>query len=88
MYTSELEKAHEISLLVDYGKIVTDKKKNPVLHIFDVDCIEDTCIAVPFVTSDTIIDAEKWLIFKAKHEWYDILIGHLKESLKSDKKTL
>lgn len=77
------EPAHQDSRLVNYGEIERDDKKKPVLYVFNLDSIVETCIAVPFNTNDTVINAHEWLFFKIKKMWYDVFINWMKETLKT-----
>ena len=77
------EKAHKISLLVDFGKImISSKNQKPELFIVNVDAIEDTLIAVPYQTNEDFVHANEWLFMKPRYEWNDILMNHLKDELK------
>jgi hypothetical protein len=71
-----------ISLLLDYKHIDVNKNHQPQLIFFNVNAIHSACIAVPFKTDDTIINAIKWLILKPRSEWNALFIEHLKENIK------
>ena len=77
------EKAHKISLLIDFGKImISSEDQKPELFIVHVDAIEDTLIAVPYQTNKDFVHANEWLFMKPRYEWNDILMNHLKDELK------
>lgn len=80
---NDSEQAHLDSMLVNYGKIERDDKKKPRLYAFNLDCIVETCIAVPYQTNETVINAHKWLFFTIKNKWYDVFIDWMKEKLKT-----
>lgn len=76
------EKAHNISLLVEYGKVDVNEKNIPQLCFFNVNAIVSPCIAVPYKTTDTIMTAIKWLLLKPRNEWNNLFIEHLREYVK------
>ena len=83
-------KGHNILLLVDYGELILESKRigaKPELKCFAVDSITDPCIAYPYTTTDSIIDAKTWLFMRPKEDWYDILIEHLEEYVGIQKRT-
>ena len=80
--TNVKEPAHLDSRIVTYGKILMEHNI-PVLYVFDVNCILDTCIAVPYDPEDTIITAHEWLLLKSKDEWYDSFADFMDETLKT-----
>ena len=71
-----------ISLLVDYGKVITNADNTPQLCLFNVNAIFSVCVAVPFKTTDTIITGIKWLLLKPRNEWYSMFIDHLSANVK------
>ena len=75
-----VEQAHQNSMLVTYGKILTNENQ-PILYVLDVNSIVDTCVAVPYFPKDTVITATEWLFLKSKNEWYNLFIDHLNEKL-------
>jgi hypothetical protein len=78
--TNVKEPAHLDSRLVTYGKILQDDN-GPILYVFDVNCIADTCIAVPYQPSDDIITATEWLLLQSKERWYKTFITFMEETL-------
>ena len=80
------EKAHLISNIVDYGKLMTEDDPVlgtvPQLCMFPVDCIEGSCTAVPYHVSTNTISAIDWLILKPKRDWYNIFVDLMKTSLR------
>jgi hypothetical protein len=76
--SSPKEKGHKISRLVDYGKLMLDRKNEPEICLFAVDCIESPCISVPYNTTDSIITSKEWLILKSSKDWYNMLLEVLK----------
>jgi hypothetical protein len=74
------EPAHLDSRLVTYGKILSENEQ-PILYVFDVNSITDTCVAVPYHPKDTVITANEWLFFKSKDEWYNLFVDFMKEKL-------
>jgi hypothetical protein len=70
-------KAHGGSLLVDFGKLMLDKNGSPELCMFCLDSINSPCIAVPYKTSDDILNATEWMILLSRENWYNILLNHL-----------
>jgi hypothetical protein len=74
------EPAHLDSRLVTYGKLMT-KNEVPLLFVFDVKCIADTCIAVPYQPDEDIINANEWLLLKSKSEWYNIFVDFMDSKL-------
>jgi hypothetical protein len=81
----ELEKAHTISLLVDYGELQLDQRKNPKMFLIDIDeqIVEPLC-AVPYSTEENTITARKWLFVKTRRHWYRIFCDHLENFLIKD----
>jgi hypothetical protein len=75
--------AHLTSKLVTYGKILNanDEKDKPILYAIDVNSIVDTCVAVPYHVKETVINANEWLFFKSKIEWYDMFVDFMKQKL-------
>jgi hypothetical protein len=80
------ERAHGISNLVQYGKLMTENKRSssPQLCFFPVDSIATPCIAVPYKADDTVINALEWLVLKPRDEWHSILINLLKTCINKD----
>ena len=80
------EKAHLISNIVDYGKLMTEDDPVlgtvPQLCMFPVDCIEGSCTAVPYHVSTNTISAIDWLILKPIRDWYNIFVDLMKTSLR------
>jgi Plavaka transposase len=74
------EPAHLDSRLVTYGKLVTENN-TPMLYAFDVNCIADTCIAVPYNPEDNLMNAKEWLLLQAKDKWYETFLDFMKEKL-------
>jgi hypothetical protein len=72
------EKGHQISRLVDYGKIMLDENNEPELCFFSVDCIHSPCVAVPYNTGDSIADSQEWLVLKPRHDWYNCFLNTTK----------
>jgi hypothetical protein len=73
------------TLLVEYNQLIMEDKdisKNPQLCMFNVESILSTCVAVPFIPHDTIINAESWCFLRPKQDWQEHLLNHLKISLK------
>ena len=77
--------AHTQSLLVQYGKLDTDKEGTPNLYIFHVDCIASTLSAVPYKVKDNLYNATEWLFLRPKLEWYKIFVDHMTEELDKEK---
>ena len=76
--------AHLESRLCEFGHIMTvydaiSKKQVPELCMFSLDCIADTCIAIPFHTTDDLLSATKWVTIKSPKDWYDIFFEFMKE---------
>ena len=80
------EKAHGISLLVDFGEIMTKQNhiNSPELCLFCLDSINAPCISVPYRTVDNIITAKKWMILASREKWYNILLNHLTEYFRKE----
>jgi hypothetical protein len=76
------EPAHLASRLVTYGKLLT-KNDHPVLYVFDVNCIVDTCIAVPYDPADNTITAKQWLLLESKERWYQTFLDFMEAKLRS-----
>jgi hypothetical protein len=76
------EPAHLDSRLVTYGKLLT-KNDHPVLYVFDVNCIVDTCIAVPYDPADNTITAKQWLLLESKERWYQTFLDFMEAKLRS-----
>jgi hypothetical protein len=75
--------AHLESKLVTFGKLHLSKDDfEPIIYVFDVNCIVDTVIAVPYVPTEDVIDAKEWIILKSRSEWYETFISHLKAESK------
>jgi hypothetical protein len=72
--------AHQNSSLVTYGEILYEKNQ-PILYVFDVNSIVDTCVAVPYYPKDTVITAKEWLFLKSKNEWYNLFLDFMNETL-------
>jgi hypothetical protein len=80
--TNFKEPAHLDSRLVTYGKILTTSDNiTPILYVFDVNCIADTCIAVPYNTNEDIVNANEWLLLQSKDSWYNTFIDFMDETL-------
>ena len=71
--------AHLDSKLVDYGNLIHDgDSQNLTLYAVSVDSIVKPCIAIPYQTESTIIDATEWLILKSKDEWYSTFLDFMR----------
>ena len=71
--------AHLDSKLVDYGNLIHDgDSQNLTLYAVSVDSIVKPCIAIPYQTESTIIDATEWLILKSKDEWYSTFFDFMR----------
>lgn len=77
-----LQKAHQISLLVDYGELQLNQRHQPKIFFFnlDYDVVEPLC-AVPFDVTKNIISSNKWLFLKTRRHWYSIFCDHLESFL-------
>jgi Plavaka transposase len=81
--TNVKEPAHLDSRLVTYGKLLMNQT-TPILYVFDVNCIVDTCIAVPYDPEECIITGTKWLLLKSKEEWYEVFTDFMVETLNNE----
>ena len=81
--TSSVLKAHGISKMVQYGKLIANEKAELEMYIFPVDCIHGTISAVPFLVNESIENAREWLFLRPKNEWYNIYLSLINETLDS-----
>jgi hypothetical protein len=81
-------KAHGISRLCEYGKILSFESPNeedaPQLWAFCVESIVGPCTAVPYNNNVKPVDELEWIILKPKQNWYDIFINFMNESISTD----
>jgi hypothetical protein len=79
-------KEYEISLLMEYGELQVDQRKQPKIFLCSVDNqIKEPCCAVPYDPEKTIISAKQWLFLKTRRSWYSILLDHLEGYLVSER---
>jgi hypothetical protein len=80
--SNQQERAHQTSMLVTYGKIMTSNEDAEDVIIFPVPVhsIVSPCIAVPYRTEDDVISAKEWIILKSRSEWYEQFLDFLKSN--------
>jgi len=73
---------HEISLLVEYGKLDLNSRKQPKLHAFNVtEKMLHPCVAAPYRVEDDIMKAKEWIFLKPRWKWYTVFSDHLEKWL-------
>jgi hypothetical protein len=73
-FTAPALKGHLISELIEYGELDLNQNNEPKICFFNVDCIHSPCIAAPYKSTESIVDAKQWLLLKSKNEWYEIFM--------------
>lgn len=93
METEPKEHGHLISVMSVYRKLMKEKyphqkgKTRHQLCMFPCSSIRDPCIAVPWRTDESIVNANEWLVFHNQKNWYDIFIKEMrKENRKAEEK--
>jgi hypothetical protein len=82
--TSNIQKAHGASLMVEWGSIQTGSNNNPMLCIFPVDSILGPISAIPYMVEDNIINAIQWIFLRPKSDWYKIFTNFITITLKDN----
>lgn len=78
--------AHLDSKLVVYGNLIhDDDAENLTMYAVSVDSIVKPCIAIPYRTDSTIINATEWLILKSKDQWYSTFLEFMHDQENQEK---
>ena len=74
--TSNNIMGHLDSMLVEFNTLLVEKENSnqPQLCMFSVDTIISPCVAVPYKTTETIVNAIKWCFLRQKHHWQEQLL--------------
>jgi hypothetical protein len=70
-----------------YGELVTEADPSnkgqlcSQLLMLSCDSISGPCVAAPYVPKENIIEATKWLILKARSEYYVLFLKYMREMI-------
>ena len=81
----DIQKAHQASLMIDWGKLHVSANDIPYIYVFPVDAIHSPISAVPYKVDDTIVDATEWMFLRPKMDWYDIFINKMNDIISQKK---
>ena len=79
-----MQKAHQVSVMIDWGKIHTLEGNVPIIYVFPVDSIHSPLSAVPFNTEESIITAIEWMYLRPKIDWYKLFTTKMDEVVKNN----
>jgi hypothetical protein len=81
-----MQKAHQVSKLVEFGyfKNKENKPDEPIYTLINTELFVEPCISVPYNHENTTADSTCWLFLLPRDRWYNILISHLRETIKQN----